>query len=99
MEKQLRDKKLEALYHRIGLVNNLSGAEVKKIIESPYEFAKEKINELDLKEVKEETEFELLKTNFLFKYLGKLHTNFKTIAGRRKQSEAFKQINKEKWEK
>lgn len=99
MEKSLRDKKLEAIYHRIGLVNNLSKEEVKKIVESPYEFAKEKINELDLKEIKDEEEFNSITTNFLFKYLGKLHTNYRTISGRKKQSEAFKKINKIKWEK
>ena len=88
MERELRDKKLDALYHRVGLLNNLNAKEVKKIVDSPYEFAKEKINELDLKEVKEEAQFTVLKTNFLFKYLGKLYTSFKIIEGRRKQREA-----------
>ncbi len=88
MEKELREKKLNALYHRVGLMNNLNATEVKKIVESPYEFAKEKINELDLKEVKEEEQFNVLSTNFLFKYLGKLYTSFRIIEGRRKQREA-----------
>lgn len=88
MEKELREKKLHALYHKVGLINNLNATEVRKIVESPYHFAKEKINELDLKEVKEEERFNVLNTNFLFKYLGKLYTSFKIIEGRRKQREA-----------
>jgi hypothetical protein len=99
MESSLREKKLNMLYHRIGLLHNLSKEEVRKIVESPYAFAKEKINDLDVKGIASEEEFNNTKTNFIFKYLGKLHTNYKTIKGRKKQSDTFIQINKDKWEK
>lgn len=99
MDREVREKKLERLYHKIGLTNNLSREEVRKIVESPYELAKEVINGLEIKTIETEEEFNQIKTNFLFKYLGKLHTNFKTIKGRQKQSNTFKQINKSKWEK
>lgn len=99
MEKELRERKLEKLYHRIGLMHNLSKEEIKKIAESPYEFAKLRINELDFKEIKDEEQFNSIKTNFIFKYLGKIHTNFRTIKGRKKQSDTFKEINDKKWKK
>lgn len=99
MDKEVRNKKIDALYHKVGLMNNLSKTEVKEIVESVYEMAAKRINELELKEIDTEEEFDKTKTNFIFKYLGKLHTNFKTIKGRKKQSDTFKQINKEKWQK
>ncbi len=92
-------EKIDKLYHRIGLKYNLNKEQIKKIVESPYKFAKEKTDELNLKDIQSEEEFDKLKTNFIFKYLGKLHTSYQSIEGRRKQSETFKQINKEKWKK
>lgn len=93
------EDKLEKLYHRVGLKHNLNRAQIKLIVESPYKFTKEMVDELSLKEVESEEEFNLLKTNFIYKFMGKLHTSYKTIAGRKKQSETFKEINRKKWEK
>lgn len=95
----INKKKIDKLYHRIGLKYNLNKDQIRKIVESPYKFTKEKTDELDLKEIESEEDFDKLKTNFIYKYIGKLHTSYNAIKGRRKQSETFKQINKKKWEK
>jgi len=72
-------KDILKLYHKVGLATNVRDAFVKEIIESQYKFTREKINELVLKEEITKEEFKELKTNFTFKYLGKLYTNQKLI--------------------
>lgn len=99
MGNKIQDKKLDALYHKLSLRFNINKEEIRNIVESPYLFTKEKLKEINVDEIQSETDAELAKTNFMYKYLGKLHTNFKLINQRRKQSEAFKKINKKKWEK
>jgi CTP synthase (UTP-ammonia lyase) len=95
-----KDKKqIDALYHRLSLKYNISKEDIKNIVESPYLFTKEKLKEIDVEEIQSEEDADITKTNFMYKYIGKLHTNFNLINRRKKQSEAFKKINKKKWEK
>lgn len=58
--------KVKQLIHKIGLNNNLTDKQVEEIINSQYEFIKEKIIEIDINDVE-------IKSNFLLKYLGKLY--------------------------
>lgn len=67
--------KVNRLIHSIGLKYNLTDSEVKEIVESQFKFAYEEIRKLDF----ENEDIENLKTNFLFKYLGKLYIDKKTI--------------------
>lgn len=99
MSNKVQQKKLDALYHRISLKYNIPKEDIKNIVESPYLFTKEQLSKIDINEIQSEEDAESTKTNFIYKYIGKLHTNFKLINRRRKQSEAFKEINRKKWEK
>lgn len=67
------------LYHKVGLETRVRDAFVKEIIESQYKFTKEKINELKFEERITEEEFDKIKTNFSFKYIGKLYTNYRLV--------------------
>lgn len=73
------DPLVKILIHKIGLENNLRDDDVRKIINSQYKFIKEKITELDLNNVENEEEFKKLKTNFILKNIGKLHTTFEVV--------------------
>lgn len=99
MSKLINDKKLLALYHKVGLMNNLTDAEIKQIAESPYEFTKLKLDILDLDAIETEEDFSKVKTNFIYKFLGKLHTSFAMISRKKKQSETYKEINNKRWKK
>lgn len=92
-------KKIKQIYHEVGLRNNLRDNEVKEIIESQYKFIKEKIESIDFRSINNEEEFNKLKTNFLLKYLGKLHTNYPTLTKVKKQSKGTIKNNKKRWEK
>lgn len=74
----MNKKQIEKLYNSTGLNNNLNKDEVKKIVESQYEFTKETIDKLSLRDIAEE-EFNKLKTNFIYKYFGKLYTTYGII--------------------
>jgi hypothetical protein len=64
--------KVKNLIHSIGLKYNLRDIEVLEIIESQFRFAQEEIKNLDFKK-------EDIKTNFIYKYIGKLYIDTKTI--------------------
>lgn len=99
MNKEVQNKKLKDLYHRVGLKYNLNGETIRKIVESPYEFTKVTTDSIDLSKIETEEDFNKTKTNFLYKFLGKIYTSWGLIERKQKQSKAFKLINKEKWEK
>jgi hypothetical protein len=93
------NKTLKKIYHEVGLRNNLKDKEIQEIVESQYKFIKEKIINIDFHNVQNEEEFDNLKTNFILKYLGKLHTNYPTLTKVQKQSKATIKSNKQRWEK
>lgn len=72
------NKKLLPEVTKLAKKYGLREDEVLEIINSPYVFTEKTVNALDLKDVTEE-EFNQLKTNFIYKYLGKFHTNYPTI--------------------
>lgn len=70
------DNKIELLIHRLSLKHNIPGNIIRKIVNSPYKFTREKITELNIdKEITRE-EFENLKTNFNYLHIGKLYTTY-----------------------
>ena len=68
---KIQEKKVNDIIHTIGLNNNLRDCEVKEIVESQFRFMYEKIREMSLDTMTAE-EIDKLKTNFFFKYLGKV---------------------------
>lgn len=68
------------------IANNygLPVSEVEKIIKSQYLFMKDKVEELNIKEIKTKEEFDAQKTNFNIPAIGKLYASWAI----------FKKINK-----
>lgn len=73
-------KDILKLYHKIGLETRVRDDFIKEIIESQYKFTKETINELGFNETISKEEFKDIKTNFTFKYIGKLYTRYDLVA-------------------
>lgn len=69
---KIDEGEIKRLIHRIGLKYNLRDDIVNKILVSPYKFTREKITELELKEVVDREDAEALKTNFMYLHIGKL---------------------------
>jgi hypothetical protein len=93
-------KKIKALIHKLGLKYNLSDDVVKRIVESPYEFAHSILKEAKLDGIQSEDELGEHKTNFNFKALGKLYVNYPSLERREKQKEFINILNKSKrWKK
>lgn len=80
------EEKIKQLIHRIGLKYNLRDDDVRKIFESQFRFTYDTIRELELKDLTEE-ELEELKTNFQYKYIGKLYINKQTLKNKWKKEE------------
>lgn len=78
MNKADQDK-VKSLIHKIGLKYNLQDDVIKKIVTSPYIFAREHITSLSIEENITEEEFNKLKTNFIFSHIGKLYINYGTV--------------------
>lgn len=94
------EKKINALIHSLGLKYGLQDDVIRKIVNSPYKFTREIIVNLELEEIETEEQFEELKVNFIYKYLGKLYTTFDRLNRIKKQSENLKNYNNnEKWKK
>jgi len=84
--------RVNLLIHRLSLKHNIPTNVLKRIINSPYKFTKEKITELDIKEDITEEEFNKLKTNFNYLHLGKLYTSFEIF-------KYFKLFKENRWKK
>ena len=70
---------VSSIIHNIGLLNNLMDSRVKEIVESQFRFTYETIRKTDLSSTQEEVLNEI-KSNFYFKYLGKLYIEDDKVA-------------------
>lgn len=87
---KIDESEIKKLIHRIGLKYNLRDDIVNKILVSPYKFTREKITELELKEVVDREDAEALKTNFMYLHIGKLYISIDrllTINKRKQKNE------------
>jgi len=92
------NKKVKDLIHSIGLMNNLVDKDVKEIVESQFRFTYKTIRELNFEGLTDE-EIDNLRTNFYFKYIGKIYTDSEIIKRSLKRDEIVKQKYIEKNEK
>lgn len=86
------DDRVKMLIHSIGLKYNLQDEVIRKIIASPYKFAKEKIKSLEINDDITEEEYNKLKTNFNFPSIGKLYSSFEVFV-------KYKKIKEKRWKK
>lgn len=90
--------KINRLIHSIGLKYNLTDDEIRKIVQSPFEFTEQKLKELNEKinNAAELEELKDLKRVFLFKSLCKLYIcehRMESLLNRRKN---IKKVNNDK---
>lgn len=71
--------KYNKLLHRLGLKYKLTDKQIKELVESPYEFAQQKIKEIDLEGERTIEEVNNMKTNFNFLAFGKLYFSPKLV--------------------
>lgn len=71
--------KIKILIHKIGLKYHLQDEDIRKIITSPYLFARETITSLNVENNASEDEFNKLKTNFIFPKIGKFYIKYGTV--------------------
>lgn len=89
------DDRIRKLIHSIGLEFNLQDDVVRKIVQSPYKFTRETIANLSIDGIESEEDFNKLKTNFIYTYIGKLYTTYRIYEKIQKQK-----INlTEKWKR
>ncbi len=74
--KDIDDKKIKNLIHSIGLKYNLQDDIINKVINSQYKFTREIISKLNLDEVNSKEDLALIKTNFIYPYIGKLYIKY-----------------------
>lgn len=94
MKNNIDESKIKMIIHSIGLKYNLQDQIVSKIVNSPYKFTRKTISELDLKDIETEEEFNKLKTNFIYRYIGKLHISYAKYKQRTKLEEGLDNFNK-----
>lgn len=85
------DDRVKMLIHSIGLKYNLQDEVIRKIIASPYRFARETIKALDIRDDITEEEYNELKTNFNLPSIGKLYSNYEVF-------KKHKKIKERRWE-
>lgn len=96
MKNKVDEDKIKMLIHKIGLKYNLQDNVINKIINSPYQFTRETIKSLELDNIESEEDFEKLKVNFIYLYLGKLYTNYDKLVKREKMKEGLIKYNKKR---
>jgi hypothetical protein len=96
MKNKVDEDKIKILIHKIGLKYNLQDKVINKIINTPYQFTKETIKDLKLEKIESEEDFQKLKTNFIYLYIGKLFTTYDKHIKNKKIKEGLVNYNKKK---
>lgn len=95
MKNEIDERKVADITHTVGLNNNLMDSQIREIVESQFRFTYKTIKAMTLSELTDE-EIDNLKTNFYYKYIGKIFTDKEVIARHKKQDEIIKQKIKNK---
>lgn len=80
------DDKINKLIHRIGLEFQMRDADIRSVVNCPYKFTRETISNLSLEGIESEKDFDKLRTNFIYVYIGKLYTSYPIYKKIQKQS-------------
>lgn len=96
---KISEVKIKNLIHSMALKYNMSDEDMKNLLNSPYEFAKIKINKMDLKSIETKEELDKTKTNFMFRSLFKLVVEWRTVNGKLKKRDNINKENNKKWKK
>ena len=95
MKNEIDERKVAEIIHSIGLNNNLMDAQTREIVESQFRFTYKTIKAMSLSELTNE-EIDELKTNFYYKYIGKVYTNSEVITRHKIRDEKIMNKYKEK---
>ncbi len=96
MAKTVINRKLRPVVNKIIKENNITEDQFNEIINSPYCFTKDTIDAIDLSEVTEE-DFNKLETNFIYKFIGKFYTDYRSVKAT--QLNRSKHLKHSKWKK
>lgn len=75
----MENKKIKDLRHSIGLKYNMTDETIKQLVDSPFEFTKKILNEIDFSKINSEEDFEKLKKVFYHKKLGRIYISKKSL--------------------
>ncbi|HEX8586073.1 MAG TPA: hypothetical protein VF680_16890 [Allosphingosinicella sp.] len=92
--KKIDEMKVKRIIHTVGLNNNLTDEQVREIVESQSRLAYDIIKDIDFDNVTSE-EIDEMKTNFYFKYIGKIYANSDNLEKLRRKQEYLNKLNKE----
>jgi hypothetical protein len=95
----MSDDKVKSLIHKIGLKYHIGDIITNKIINSQYRFVRDKITNLNIEGIETEEEFNKLKKNFIFLYLGKIYASYHTFKRHKAHKEKisnYHSLNKKK---
>lgn len=85
--------KVDRLIHSMALKNNMSDIDMKRLVESPYEFANMKMRKIDLEGVETEEDFNKLKTNFIFPEFIRLVIDYISLEARNNRRKNIDKLN------
>ena len=80
------------LLSKIAEANSLTVEQVSDIKNSPFEFIRETIKNLDFREINTKEELQELKTNFNIPKIGKLHANYYNLKRIKNARQSKRQI-------
>lgn len=72
MDLKINEAKVDKIIHSLSLKYNIPKEEMKKIVNAQFDFAYQEIIKMDLKDLEN---LDNIKTNFLFKYIGKIYVD------------------------
>jgi hypothetical protein len=95
MKNEIDERKVADIIHTVGLNNNLMDSQIREIVESQFRFTYKTIKAMSLSTMTDE-EIDELKTNFYYKYLGKVYTNSEVITRHKIRDEYIMNKHKQK---
>lgn len=88
------DTAVKLLIHRVGLKYHMQDSIINKIVTSPYKFTKATIVAMDVESIITEEDFNNLKTNFIYKYIGKVYATYAVLTKHRAHSQKLIEYHK-----
>lgn len=96
---KINNDKVDKLIHKIALKYNMRDEDMKKLVNSPYEYTFSEINKMELDKIETIEELNETKTNFIYTAFFKLVVDWNTINSKLNRKNNIKHINSTKWKK
>lgn len=90
---KIDDIKVKKLIHSMALKYNMSDEDMKNLVNSPYEFAYDKMKSLKLNKIETREQLNNTKTNFIFRSFFKIVVDWYTVKGKKHRQNNINKIN------